>query len=228
MNKLIAIILSLVVCLCCFPTAYAADSSVEYNNAGEFVFNPTSKDLFQDFKDVMPGDRVEQKIVIKNTKTEVPVTIYLKAEIDEEYKDFLNQMDLDIYYSKTLDGERFLLQSGRASETGKLTVNTKLGTFNPSESGYIFVVLYVYPEMNNEYKNTAGKIKWIFTVEEGERVVDVTEPSVEDPDFIIPGKNPTTGVTYLAAGIALAVVAASGIGIIMFKKKSKDSDEDET
>ena len=139
-------------------------------------------------------------------------------------------MDLDVYYSKTIDGDRVLLQSGRASETGKLTVNTKLGTYQPSESGYIFVVLYVHPEMNNAYKNTIGKIKWIFTVEEGDLIPDIptTEPSIDDPDFIIPGRNPITGVTYAAAGIAIAVGLISVIGIIIFKKKTKDSEKDET
>lgn len=229
MKRIICLLLAIIAFACSGISAFAADSVVEYNNASEFVFNPTDKDLFQDFKNVMPGDKTEQKIVIKNTKQDHPITVYLKAEIDNQYKDFLDQMDIDIYYSANKDGSnRVLLQSGRASETGKLAVNTKLGTYQPNESGYITVSLFVHPEMNNDYKNTMGKVKWIFTVEEGDEIYTIpsTKPSVTQPDddFVIPGQNPSTGITYLAGGIALGAIALSGIGIIIFKKKSKEEE----
>ena len=59
-----------VLLLSCFISVYA-DGTVTYDgNAKEFIFLPGSKyspsDLFTDFKNVMPGDSVTQKVTINN------------------------------------------------------------------------------------------------------------------------------------------------------------------
>lgn len=225
MKKTIAIIISLMICLLGTVPAMAADSVVEYNNAREFVFNPENGDLFQNFKSVMPGDILEQQIVIQNTKEHYPITMYLKAEIDDEYKAFLSNIDLSIYYSKTENGEKTLLQSGLASEEGLLAIDTRLGSYLPGETGYITVSVYVHPEMDNEYKSCVGNIKWIFTAEEGERI----------PDGMISGQDsPQTGVNFAIGFAAIATVIVAVIILVAVNKKKKDekleemSDKSET
>jgi len=73
-------------------TAQAAASSVIYEGgADKFVFTPgsgyTATDLFDSFKDVMPGDKVTETITIKNNSREHDyVNIYLRAMPHNEEK----------------------------------------------------------------------------------------------------------------------------------------------
>ena len=227
MKKIIAIIIAVFVCALGVIPAFAADSSVEYNNAREFVFNPQGGNLFQNFEGVMPGDKETQDIVIKNTKAEYPITVYLKAEIANEYKEFLDYIDLTVYYSKTKDGEKTQIQSGRASEEGNLITDVKLGTYTPNESGYITVSIYVHPEMDNQYKSSIGKIKWIFTVEEGEKITKPTTEVTTNEDGFIPGTRPSpqTGVTFAVGFIAIGVIVIAVIILVVLNKKKDDKDD---
>ena len=85
MKKLFSVLIALIVlCLMSSP-AFAADGKVTYNgNAQQFIFEPGSEhspsDLFPDFKSVMPGDSLTQKITVKNDADKsVKVKIYLRA-----------------------------------------------------------------------------------------------------------------------------------------------------
>lgn len=215
MKKIIAVFMIIAIFLLGSIPVFAADSSVEYNNAREFVFNPQDGDLFQDFKGIMPGDEKTQEIVIKNTKADYPITVYLRSEIADEYKEFLDYIDFTVYYSKTKNGEKTQIQSGLASEEGNLTTDVKLGTYMPNESGYITISIKAHPEMDNQYKNSIGKIKWIFTVSEGEKITD---------DGMIPGSRPSpnTGVTFVISGIAIGVIIVAVIILVALNKKNKN------
>lgn len=70
--------------------ALAANSSVTYEGRAEkFVYVPGSEysdtDLFDNFKNVMPGDSLEQTIYVANNyKGSDYVKIYLRAEAHDE------------------------------------------------------------------------------------------------------------------------------------------------
>ena len=71
MKKLITLLVIFVVAFSSVLPVYAADGKVTYSgNAGNFVFEPGSEhsltDLFPNFKGVMPGDTLTQKITVKN------------------------------------------------------------------------------------------------------------------------------------------------------------------
>lgn len=228
MKKFISLFIAVLVAISIAIPAFAADSMVEYNNAREFVFNPEGGDLFQNFKGVMPGDKKEQRIVVKNTKADYPITLYLRAEVADEYREFLDNIDIVVSYAEAENGTKRQLQSSRASESGNLGIDTKLGTFQPDESGYITVSIYVHPEMNNDFKNCVGKIKWVFVCEEGEKI---TEPDTTvGPGGMIPGYNPSpqTGVTFIAGGIAICVIVAAVVVLIVLNRKKKDEDNSTT
>lgn len=84
MKKLSCIVLMAVMLLTLSVTAFA-DGRVTYDgNAREFIFAPGSEysptDLFTDFKNVMPGDSITQKVTIDNkVEKNVKIKVYMRA-----------------------------------------------------------------------------------------------------------------------------------------------------
>ena len=71
MKRVTRVALALIMLMTVAVSASAADGNVTYSgDAGKFIFAPGSEhsltDLFPEFKDVMPGDTLTQKIVVKN------------------------------------------------------------------------------------------------------------------------------------------------------------------
>ena len=84
MKKLSCIVLMAVMLLTLSVTAFA-DGRVTYDgSAREFIFAPGSEysptDLFTDFKNVMPGDSITQKVTIDNkVEKNVKIKVYMRA-----------------------------------------------------------------------------------------------------------------------------------------------------
>ena len=95
----------------------------------------TSTDLFHGFKNVMPGDVIEQTITFSNTDTEYDfVALYLRAQVHDEENDpildgedavtmtdFLSQLHMTVY-----DGEKLIYDS-TMDDSAQLTDNVLLG-----------------------------------------------------------------------------------------------------
>ena len=103
MKKIITILITLAVLFSSTVTVFAADGKVTYSgNAGNFVFEPGSEhsltDLFPDFKGVMPGDTLAQKITVKNdADNKVKVKIYMRSlGAHEDSVEFLSQLGLKV------------------------------------------------------------------------------------------------------------------------------------
>ena len=164
--------------------AQAGDTSVRYDGGAEkFVFLPgndsSSTDLFDNFKNVMPGDVVTQQITVTNNKEKVSkVKIYLRAEThtDDEsalgqdvqnalpdsvsMKDFLSRLSL-----KVKNGDTVIYEAS-ADQLGGLQENVLLGTFRQGEGTTLTVELSVPADLGNEYANRIGEVDWVFTAEE--------------------------------------------------------------
>ena len=98
MKKIIVMILAIFLTVPSLMCA-AVDGNVIYSgNSGEFIFTPgtdySPTDLFHDMKNVMPGDRITQRITIKNLADRTVVTeIFLRClGADEDSEDFLSQL----------------------------------------------------------------------------------------------------------------------------------------
>ena len=85
-RKVFALVLALMICVSvCAQVNAATDGHVTYRgDAGKFIFVPGSEysptDLFPNFKDVMPGDTITQRILIRNdASNQVKVKIYLRG-----------------------------------------------------------------------------------------------------------------------------------------------------
>ena len=160
-NKLIATFLLIAFVFGICPTAFAADSSITYvNDAEKFVFVP-SDNLFDNFKGVMPGDTIEQKITVKNGSNKM-VKIFLRAVANENtvMQGFLQQLSMTVK-----QGDKTLFDASPDKLDG-LAENVLLGQFAPNQHTDLMVTLKVPLELNNDYANLTGVVDWVFTVEE--------------------------------------------------------------
>lgn len=173
--KKMCICLALLMALLAGGSALAA-ASVSYEGGAEkFVFLPGSEysesDLFESFKNVLPGDEIEQKITVKND-TDKQVRIYMRAEADGmQDRDFLNQLYM------TVDCRDKTIFDAAPAQTAQLTANVLLGTFKSKGSTELTVRLTVPAEMGNEYMGRVGVVPWTFLVEE---IPEETTPKTGD------------------------------------------------
>lgn len=197
--------------LCCTTTAFA-DASVTYEGtAKEFLFAPGSEysptDLFENFKGVMPGDTLEQQILVKNNADKkVDVKIYMRSlGAAEGSEDILKQMNLTVKNGST---ELF---EAPANETAQLTDWVLLGTFKSGAEITLDVALNVPIEMNDDFAAKIAYLDWQFKVEE----------------FPIEDDGPKTGdSTNLILWIAvMACVLAAVVVVLLAAKKRKAEEE---
>lgn len=174
-----------------------------------FAFTPVSTDLFENFKNLMPGDVVSQEITVKNTWHN-PVRIWLAAdpEVAEEYQDFLSQLNLTVTVQKgkTIFEAAASEQDGLAP-TEKSPYGVLLGTFSKKGSVKLTATLEVPIELSNDYMGQYGEIPWLFTAEE----VVIDSPDTGD-DF-------TMWVWIAVAG----VLVISLLWLLLGRKKQKEA-----
>jgi len=219
MKKIIALLFTFVLLLSSTVTVFAADGKVTYSgNAGNFVFEPGSAhsltDLFPNFKGVMPGDTLTQKITVKNNAdNKVKVKIYIRSlGAHEDSKEFLSQLGLKV--AKSEDNEMAYMFDAAANETAQLTDWVYLGTLYSGGEVNLDVTLNVPVELPNEYQNKIGYLDWEFMIEEFP-----VEP--DDP------KPPQTGDNS-NMGLWLALMLCSGamlIILLFWRKKDKQNEE---
>ena len=192
-----SLVLMLLVVMSMSLTAFAASPSITFEGFSKgFDFQPgseyTETDLFNNFKNVMPGDTVTETITFTNSATDCDfVNLYMRAEAHDE-------MDNPLTYSETFentDGKDQANIPGQRDETvatmtdflSKLSMkvwngteliydaspdqldglksNKLLGTFRTGETATLKVELAVPADLGNEYANRVGEVDWIFHVE---------------------------------------------------------------
>lgn len=220
---IIALLCAVLAVLSAVPAS--ALGTVTYEGASEkFIFEPGSKysptDLFTEYKNVMPGAKLEQEILIKNdVSNKVKVKIYMRAlgptkgtdeYVSEEFNnEFLSKLQLDV---SVRDGEK--LFSAPANETDGLTEWVCLGTFYSGAEVYLDVLLTVPLSLGNEYQNAIGFLDWQFRVEE--LPIEPDDPSIET------GDDNLIAVMGVAACVSVAVI----IFLIVPLRKRREQEEE--
>ncbi len=171
MKKIITLLVVIILAVSSVLPVYAADGKVTYSGkAGNFVFAPGSEhsltDLFPNFKGVMPGDILTQKITVKNdADNKVKVKIYMRSlGAHEDSVEFLSQLGLKV--AKSEDNEMAYMFDAAANETAQLTDWVYLGTLYSGGEVNLDVTLTVPTGLDDAFESRVGYLDWEFKVEE--------------------------------------------------------------
>ncbi|MBQ8559233.1 MAG: hypothetical protein IJ439_04540 [Tyzzerella sp.] len=214
LSKSLFMIAVLVLIMSCSMTAFAAGTVTYDGNAKKFIFEPGSKysptDLFTDFKDVMPGDSITQKVHIKNdVSNNVKIKLYMRSlGAHEDSKEFLSKLQLRV----SQDGTSNLFDAP-ADQTAQLADWVYLGTFYSGAEIDLNVTLDVPIELGNEYQNAIGYLDWQFKVE---------ELPVESSD---PNPPQTGDTTNLSLYVAVACVTGIVLVVLIGRRHGKSNRE---
>ena len=219
MKKIITLLITLAVLLSSTVTVFAADGKVTYSgNEGNFVFEPGSEhsltDLFPNFKGVMPGDTLTQKITVKNdADNKVKVKIYMRSlGAHEDSVEFLSQLGLKV--AKSEENEMAYMFDAAANETAQLTDWVCLGTLYSGGEVNLDVTLNVPTSLDNEFQSKIGYLDWEFMIEE----FPVEEGDPKPPQT---GDNSNMGLWFAIMICSLIMM----IILLVWRKKDKEDEE---
>lgn len=160
MKKLNRTLLSVVLVLCLMLSlaAVASASTVEFTGKESgFDFQP--EDLFENLKNVMPGDRLTQTVIFTNSADDcacVNLTMSSRPSEDGNMQDFLEQLHMTVK-----NGDN-VIYDGTAAMTLE---GVALGTYRQGETAALTVELEVPMDLGNEYAYREGDVEWTFHVE---------------------------------------------------------------
>lgn len=220
MKKLFCLMLALTLWFSVSTQVFAASGSVTYKGKAKgFIFAPGSEhsltDMFTEYKSVMPGDTLEQKITIKNeAKKNIKVKVYMRSlGAHKDSQDFLSQLGMRI--KKSEDNTMAYMFDASAADTADLTEWNYLGTLYSGGEINLDVLLDVPKELDNKYSNQIGYLDWEFKIEEFP--VEKGDPHA-----------PQTGDNTYFTLFAILTVCSSSIIIffIIGKKRRKKEQQD--
>ncbi len=212
-KRMTLLLLAAVLTLSFVGTVRASGGQVTYSgNAGAFIFEPGSAhsptDLFPDFKAVMPGDCLEQRILLKNDADQnVKVKIYIRAlGAHRDSVEFLSQLHLRVEKPETE-----IMFEAASDQSAQLADWVCLGTLYSGGELELKVILEVPVTLDNRYQDQIGFLDWEFMVEEF---------PVEESDPDAPDTGDDTGL--LLYGGLFAVSA--GVLLLLIPRKKRDGE----
>lgn len=182
-------------------------TTVVFNDPDKgFSFDVNEGDLFADFKNLVPGESRSQLVTVTNNWNK-PAEIFLWADfidqaqatdatralIDKLLKEYASIVITDdsgnVIYSGAVWGSPDI--DSDSSDSMKYPYS--LGIFSSSEIKNLYISLYLDPQMDNEYKELLGLIKWVFSAS-GDESDTTTEPA-DEPAVVSPTSSREEGPT---------------------------------
>lgn len=205
MTKLLSFVLVLALMAGAVIPASAAGKVTYDGDARNFIFEPGSDysptDLFSDYKNVMPGDSLTQRITVRNdASNEVKVKIYMRSlGAHEDSVEFLSQLHMTVRVVS--DPETAYMFDAAADQTDGLTEWVLLGTLYSGGEVELEVKLDVPIELDNKFQHAIGYLDWQFMVEEFPIEPEDPEPPKTGDDFNV--------------GWVIALTAVSGCALVI-------------
>ena len=214
--KKLMILLSAIAMTATLVTTALASGTVTYDgDSQKFIFVPGSDysptDLFEDFKGVMPGDSITQKVQIKNdVSNDVKIKLYMCAlGAKEGSEEFLSQLKLQV----SQDGQSNLFDAP-ADQTAQLTEWVYLGTFYSGAEIDLNVTLEVPIELDNKFQDAIGYLDWQFKVE---------ELPVEPDDPQPPETGDTSPIVLYAIVAAVSGLSLIVVAVLLWRRRKADA-----
>ncbi len=180
MKKLFVLLLSMVLLCSVVLPAYAAGTVTYDGDAKKFIYAPGSEfsptDIFGGLKNVMPGDKLTEKITVRNdADLDVKVNIYVRALGPHAgSEEFLSQMHMTV--AKSSENEMAYMFDAAADQTDGMTDWVLLGMLYSGGEVNLDVTLEVPITMGDEFQDAVGYLDWQFKVEAFPTEPDDPEP----------------------------------------------------
>ncbi len=180
-KTIFSLVLTLLLTVSLATSAFATSSITFKGFSAGFDFQPgseyTESDLFDGFKNVMPGDTVTDTITFTNDAADCDfVNLYMRAETHDEtgnplsekvaekesvatMTEFLSKLSMKVWNGTEL------IYDASPDQLDGLKDNTLLGTFRTGDTTTLKVELTVPIELDNRFANRVGEVDWIFHVE---------------------------------------------------------------
>ena len=248
-NKISLLLLAFVLALSLGLPALAADSALTYTGKGKMEFTPgsgyTSTDLFDGFKDVMPGDKLTESITIRNKYKGCDyIKVYMRAEVHGEnnlltyeeafeYKDGKDQAAVEGQRDENIatmsdflgqltmtvkHGDKILFEA-HPNELDGLKDNVLIAKMEKGAEAELTVELNVPITMENTYANRVGEVDWVFTIEERNHPSNPQKP--EFYPYVPMISSPKTGDSANIVLWAGLLVVAGGVAVYVMKKSKR-------
>lgn len=210
------------------PKQESKDTSVTFLGQDKgFDIASTKTDLFANFKNLMPGTSRTQTIKVANTSSK-EVEISLKAEAVEQDKMSQTQLALvdkllNEYAQITIQTDGNTIYKGPVSGKTELqNTAASLGKYPADSAKDMTVSLSVSPDMDNQYLDLLGKVRWVFTAT-GE---DENSPGTGTPGKPVSASVSTPKTGDIAMAPAMISFAAATLllcsGLIIIRKKEDE------
>ncbi len=239
MKKLSTILLSLILVLSLAVPAFAATSYVEYSGHNIFGFGPgseyTATDLFDNFKNVMPGDVRTETITVSNTADCCDfIKVYMRAVAHNEQtnplsqkvseaesvvsmSDFLSQLSMRVW-----NGDELIYEAS-PDELDGLKNNVYLGTLRRNQSLELRVELVIPADLGNEYSYRVGEVDWVFVIEEfDDPVPDPVPDPIPEPEPNIPQTRDHSSSLVYVTLMGISLYGCIVLLLIKYRKESRE------
>lgn len=158
------------------PLSAEASSVTFQSKENGFSFAPGSSysptDLFPGFKDILPGDRLTDTVVLKNTSN-IPLQVTFQALGGEEDTALLSNLSLEVTAARQVV---FDDTADKASDPAVL------GILQPGSSLVLELMLEVPLTLGDEFQKARGDVLWVFRAEE---VPDTLTQTGQSLDLIL-------------------------------------------